>query len=128
MEGFQKPFRAVAADRTTPDPKLWRMNAPKAGTSDPLIVTFPKPMDYALLQRLITVSGVAGDIAIGRDETEWRYTPRAPWKAGTYRVLADTTLEDISGNHLDRPFDVDVFDTVTSHITTKTVSLPFTVR
>jgi hypothetical protein len=118
----------VEADRTTPDPKLWHMTAPKAGTSDPLIVTFPKPMDYALLQRLIAVQGVAGDIAIGRDETEWRYTPRTPWKAGTYRVVADTTLEDISGNHLDRPFDVDTFTTVTSHITTKTVSLPFTVK
>jgi hypothetical protein len=128
VEGFQKSFRAVEANRATPDPKLWRMTAPKAGTSDPVIVTFPKPMDYALLQRLITVQGVAGDIAIGRDENEWRYTPRAPWKAGTYHVVADVTLEDISGNHLDRPFDVDKFDTVTSRITTKTVSLPFTVR
>ena len=39
------------------------------------------------------------------------------------RVAVDITL-----NHLDRPFDVDVFESVTKHITSTTTSIPFTVR
>jgi hypothetical protein len=73
-------------------------------------------------------SEISGKIAVDRNETEWRFTPREAWKPGSYRITADNTLEDISGNHLDRPFDVDIFDTVTKHITSTTTSLPFVVR
>jgi hypothetical protein len=59
---------------------------------------------------------------------EWRFTPREAWEHGAYRITADNTLEDISGNHLDRPFDVDVFETVTKHIATGTTAIPFIVR
>ena len=38
---FRKPFRAGPADRTPPDPAKWRITAPRAGASDPLIVEFP---------------------------------------------------------------------------------------
>jgi hypothetical protein len=105
---------------------------PAAGTTEPLIVDFPKPMDYVLLQRMIGIfdgrGEIAGKIVVDRDETQWRFTPRETWKAGNYRISADNILEDISGNHLDRPFDVDVFETVTKHITSSVASIPFTVR
>src|SRR5580704_12511958 len=56
QQGFRKAFRGGPADRTPPDPKSWRVSAPKAATSEALVVSFPKPMDYALLQRLFRVS------------------------------------------------------------------------
>jgi len=68
---------------------------------EPLVVEFLKPMDYALLQRMIEVQGVAGRIVIDRDETRWSFAPDAPWKAGSYHLIADNLLEDIAGNHLD---------------------------
>jgi hypothetical protein len=37
-------------------------------------------------------------------------------------------LEDISGNHLDRPFDVDIFETVTKHIASNSTSVPFSIE
>ena len=132
VSNFEKPFRGGPSDRTTPDPAKWRVVAPKSGTMDPLVVVFPKSMDYVLLQRMIgifdTHGEIPGKIAVDRNETEWRFTPREAWKAGSYRITADNTLEDISGNHLDRPFDVDIFETVTKHITSTTTSLPFSVR
>ena len=132
VEGFEKSFRGGPADRVAADPTKWRVDAPKAGTIEPLVVVFAKPMDYVLLQRMIGVSldgrEMAGAIEVRHNETEWRFTPREAWKAGAYRVAADNTLEDICGNHLDRPFDVDKFETVTQHITSKTTSLPFIVR
>jgi hypothetical protein len=42
--------------------------------------------------------------------------------------VADTGLEDLAGNHIGQPFDLDVFNKVTERIETKTVSLPFRVR
>ena len=85
-EDFRKAFRGGPADRTPPDPKTWRVTAPKAGSSADLVIDFPKPMDFALLQRMIEVSGSAGKIggtvAVDKQETEWRFTPRDPWKAG----------------------------------------------
>ncbi len=132
VEGFEKPFRGGPSDRVIPDPGKWRITAPKSGTTEPLEIVFPKPMDYVLLQRMIgifdTRGEISGKIAVDRNETEWRFTPHDPWKPGSYRITADNTLEDISGNHLDRPFDVDVFETVTKHITSTTTSIPFAVR
>ncbi len=51
LEGeFRKAFRGGPADRTPPDPKTWRVSAPRAASSADLVVDFPKPMDFALLQ------------------------------------------------------------------------------
>jgi hypothetical protein len=138
VEGFEKVFTGGPSDRTPPDPKHWSVIAPKAGTAEPLIVEFPKPMDYALLQRMLEVrnqsaAGVAGRIAVDRDETRWMFTPDGPWKSGAYRLVADNLLEDIAGNHLDRAFDVDLQKgtlqkSAPAPAAAKTVSLVFTVR
>lgn len=132
VEGFRKTFRGGPAARTPPDPKQWRLTAPRAGTSSPLIVDFPTPMNYALLQRMLQVSGPGGDIggmvSTARQESEWRFNPQQPWKAGDYRLIVDTAIEDLAGNHIGQAFDIDVFEHVTQRITKTTISLPFSVR
>jgi hypothetical protein len=129
IEGFVKTFTGGPSDRTTPDPKHWIVTAPKAGSLEPLTVQFPKPMDYALLQRMIQVSGVPGSVSVDHDETRWVFTPATAWKAGTYQLTADNTLEDIAGNHLDRPFDVDLLKTPAKpRPESPTSALHFTVR
>lgn len=86
-------------------------------------------MDYALLQRMIEVSGVAGSVTVDHDETRWLFTPVTAWKAGNYQLTADNTLEDIAGNHLDRPFDVDLLKARPKpQPESATSSLHFTVR
>jgi hypothetical protein len=70
---------------------------------------------------------LAGAIAVEQHETVWRFTPNAPWAAGNYRLLIDAGLEDTAGNRIGEPFDIDVFDRVSEHLTTRTVTLPFTV-
>jgi len=39
----------------------------------------------------------------------------------------DTAIEDLAGNRIGQPFDIDVFDRVTQHIETRTISLPFSI-
>lgn len=108
LRDFEKTFTGGAADRTRADPKSWRIAAPKAGTMQPLIVDFPRAMDFALLHRMLTVDGVRGTIAVGNHETRWSFTPDTPWRARRYVLDADAALEDVCGNRLDRPFDVDL--------------------
>ena len=84
------------------------------------------------LQRMIQVSGpqgsVNGTITVAHQETEWRFTPQKSWNAGGYRLIVNTGIEDLAGNHIGQPFDIDTFEKVTEHIATETVSLPFRVR
>jgi hypothetical protein len=132
VEGFRKSFRGGPANRNPPDPGQWKVTAPKAGTSEALAVNFPAPMNYPLVERMLQVSGahgiVIGTVNVDKEETEWRLTPREPWKAGDYKLIVDTGLEDLAGNHIGQAFDIDVFNRVTEHITTNTISLPFAVR
>ena len=130
-EDYRREFRGGPAVRVPPDPKQWRITPPRTGTAASLVVEFGRSMNYPLLQRMLQVAGpsgrVAGAITVDRNETVWRFTPRAPWTAGAYRLLVDADLEDVSGNRIDQPFDIDVFDKVSEHLTTRTVTVPFTI-
>lgn len=128
LETHRKVFRVGPADRTPIDTAKWRIAAPKAGTSEPLVITFPEPLDYAMLQHAIQVRDVPGTIAVGHRETEWRFIPDRPWGAGPHELIVPTNLEDLAGNKVGRAFDVDVFEKVTRTVERETVSLRFTTR
>jgi hypothetical protein len=128
---FRKELRVVASDRTPPDMKRWRISAPWSRTRDALLVTFPEPMDWALLQHFLQVSGpngpVAGRIEVEDNERRWRFVPEQPWTGGDYQIMVNAALEDLAGNKIGRPFDVDLdqFDRLTNRIIPATLSLPF---
>jgi hypothetical protein len=132
VEAYRKMFRGGPAVRIPPDPKRWKISPPRTGTREPLVVDFDRPMNYPLLQRMLQVSGarsrVNGTIAVDRQESQWRFTPAAAWTSGAYRLIVETGLEDLAGNKIGQPFDIDVFDRVTEHLTTTTVDVPFTVK
>lgn len=132
FEGFRKAFAGGPAIRVPPDARQWKITPPRAAARDPLIVDFDRAMNYPLLQRMVQVAGprgrIEGTIAVDRHEAQWRFTPNAPWTIGPYRLIVDTGLEDLAGNRLGQPFDIDVFDRVTEHLTSATVDVPFTVR
>lgn len=132
VEAFRKSFKGGPSLRHAPDPAQWKVAAPKAGTPEPVTLIFPTPMNYPLLQRMIHVSGlggpVSGTVRIEKQETEWRLTPEHSWKPGEYKLVVDTGLEDLAGNHIGQLFDIDIFNRVTEHIPTGTVALPFTVK
>jgi hypothetical protein len=132
LEGFRKSFEGGPAERVPPDPKRWRLVPPKAGARDAVVLNFPKPMNYPLLLRMLQVTdgraNLLGTVTVEKQETEWRFTPLAPWKPGDYQVVVDTTLEDLAGNHIGQDFDIDAFDRVTPRIPSKKILLPFAVR
>jgi hypothetical protein len=132
-ETYRKSIRALAPDDTPPDPKNWKLQAPAAGGRAPLAVTFPEPLDHALLQHslwAIDAAGrkVPGTVKVSAEETRWELTPQKAWAAGKYELVADTQLEDLAGNSIGRPFEVDVFRPVQREIKAETVKVPFEVR
>jgi hypothetical protein len=108
-DAFRKPFVGGPVDHIPPDPARWHITAPQAGSRNPLLVQFPKPLDYALLQRTLGVIDSAGPvpgiIALAHQERDWIFTPVRPWKTGEYRLAINTTLEDLAGNRVGRAFD-----------------------
>jgi hypothetical protein len=129
---YRKSFRAGPADTTTPDPKTWRIEPPVANSLSPLVARFAEPLDRALLGRTIAVvddrgQPVEGVVLVGSDETSWSFKPTVPWKAGGYSLVVDRTLEDVAGNGIGRPFEVDVFQKVDQVVAAEPVSLTFTV-
>lgn len=114
---FEKPFQVVAAAVRALEVARWQVEAPTAGSTEPLRLRFPAPLDHALLGLCLRVRrpGGAGAPAEGSEvpgraegegaETGWRFTPAAPWLAGAYSVEVDARLEDVAGNNLRGPFD-----------------------
>lgn len=128
VESYRRDFRVGPADRTPIDTAKWRITAPRASTTEPLVIAFPEPLDYAMLQHALEVRGVAGKIEVANGETEWRFTPAQPWKSGQHEIVIPTNLEDLAGNKVGRAFDVDVFEKVTRTVERETVSLRFAPR
>lgn len=131
-ERFVKNFTAGPAERTAIDPKIWQLLPPAPNTQGPIIVDFPRPLDAALLLRFIDVADAAGKLVPGKvtlDEQErrWLFTPEKPWNSGKYSLEILTTLEDLAGNKIGRPFDVDRFDQVQQSVTSESYSLPFQI-
>ncbi len=109
-EAFTKKFRTRAAERTLPLTKDWRVTVPPAGTGQPLQIIFPRPMDRALLDRMVSVKDDRGELVSGRievrsDETIWILHPHRPWRDSQYIVAVDPRLEDLAGNSPVRLFD-----------------------
>ena len=132
-EPFRKTFNVGPPDRDPPDPARWTVQSPKSGTRARLAVKFSEPMDHALAERVIRVvndSGqpVEGNAALQDQERQWDFVPVAPWRSGRYQIVIDTTIEDLAGNNIGKPFEVDLFETVQRRITNSTTRLPFEVR
>lgn len=117
IEGAAKKFRVTEPDEQQPNLESWKLRLPRAGSREALEVLFDEALDHGLLQRMIwitdaTDSPVPGQVEILRKETVWRFVPENPWMAGPYQLCVDARLEDLAGNSLARPFEVDLFERV----------------
>jgi hypothetical protein len=65
---------------------------------------------------------------ITREERQWTFLPDAAWRPGTYALVVETVIEDLAGNNVGKPFDVDIFENVQRTLTSESVTLPFEVR
>jgi hypothetical protein len=109
-EPFRREIAVGPPLRTALEPADWRLTPPSR-PDEPLAVDFPHPLDAALALRAFAVRRGQADIdcraSLERDETRLLLTPEHGWRAGRYGLVADPVLEDIAGNRIGRPFDID---------------------
>lgn len=130
---LKKTFRVGPADTQPVDPGTWALMAPRAGGDSPLIVKLPKPLDHAMLGRVVWVADaegkrVPGQLTVGGGERVLTFAPKQPWKRGEYRLVIDTRLEDVCGNRVGEAFEVDEMKPVEGSKPAKTVERSFLVR
>jgi hypothetical protein len=118
---FRHSFQAGPADEQSPDPTRWAIEVPRAETREKLVVRFPEPLDHALALRLIGVTDVEGRLVAGQailsdEETRWSFEPEVTWAAGDQQLVVGTDLEDLAGNSVGRPFEVDLLEPITGRI------------
>jgi hypothetical protein len=111
--GAERSYHVAADERRHVDPAGWALAVPAAGTVDPLIGAFDRPLDHGLLLRCLKVLGpagghLAGQAEIGPGERSWLFTPAAPWTVAPHRLVVDPLLEDLAGNSVSRVFDRDL--------------------
>jgi hypothetical protein len=109
-EGFRKRFFAGDAARNHISFGQWIIRPPVMGTREPLALTFPSPLDWALLLQTITIetadgSVIDGQVAVDQCERQWTFTPTPTWIAGAYHLRVGTSLEDVCGNSIAGAFD-----------------------
>jgi len=128
---FRHEFTAGPAERRGIDPKTWKITAPTVATVNPLVIDFDRPLDFALLQDVFQVQRVEGVVegvaSVSTGETQWRFQPAQRWKAGAYKLIVDMALEDLAGNRIGRPFDVDTMVSPAERISKPSISLIFQI-
>ena len=111
--GLARSYQIGPPLRSRIDPGCWRLTAPVAGSLNPLVVDFDRPLDHGLLQHCLWVRDAAGAPIPGRGESGaaergWQFTPAFPWSAGKYQLVIEPHLEDVAGNSPVRVFDRDI--------------------
>lgn len=130
---YRRAFKAGPPDEKPLDPQTWKITAPAAGTSAPLTIAFPEPLDHGLLLRALGVLSPAGkplegEVTVGPHELTWSFVPAEPWQAGAYNIVAFAMLEDLAGNRIGRAFEVDRFDRADKSAEPEKTLIPFAVR
>jgi hypothetical protein len=112
------------------EPSSWSVDVTPAGSREPLVVHFDRPLDAALLARCVRVvdgtgAPLHGAAAIGAEERSWSFRPASAWEADAHELVVDAVLEDVAGNAIARVFDRDLGDRAHAPRTVDCVRLPF---
>ena len=130
---FAKHFTVGPPDRTSPEPQRWGYQAPPIRTREPLAIDLAEPMDSALALRMIHVVDASGRAVPGQPyltdrERIWKFLPQNSWRAGHYSLVVETTIEDLAGNNIGKPFEVDLVEGTPKRLDRQTVKLPFELK
>jgi len=110
-EGFHREFEAGPAIEKPLRVEDWQVSEVMAGARDPVAVTFPWPIDRALAARALSIAGPDGRVVEGHAQVEtgdrrWTFVPASAWAAGTYQLRTEPVLEDVSGNQVNKAFEM----------------------
>ncbi len=138
--GLSKSFQAGPVDKQQPDPLSWRV---ARSSSRQLVVTTDGSLDPASLRKRLRVTSEPGRKALPvtieapRDRIRLSIETASDvksgvvfdsWSAGDYRIIVDSQLEDLAGNSIARPFNLDLEEHPDFIDQTEPVTIPFTIN
>jgi len=132
-ESLKKTFKVTKPDDAPVDPKSWKLAGP-ADAKGALKVTFEKPLDRALAERMLTVRGpddkpLSVTVTVNATQTGVEIRPTSQlWVAGKYQLVVDKRLEDVCGNRVGRAFEIDVIRPIPENASETFVALPFAIK
>lgn len=114
IRSYRKEFTAIDSDHRQPHIEEWKIELPKAGSRDPLRIRFGESLEHALVSRglRLTFSGgiMDGQFSFEHHESEGCFIPADAWKAGEYELQVNSYVEDLAGNSLRKPFEIEITD------------------
>jgi hypothetical protein len=127
----RKPLVATQPQSDALEPKNWKLSSP-TGRNSAVSVAFDHPLDHILILRDFEVVDADGKNVPGTAETTnhdsgWIFRPATSWTPGRYNVRIATTLEDVCGNRIGLPFEIDPARPAPKEVKAAYVDLPFTV-
>lgn len=132
-KGFEKTFDVVSVDRKSPNSENWKIDFPKTKNKSHLKIDFKEAMDFGLLHSAIAIVDernrrVEGVIKLFKNESKWTFTPKKKWLIGNYKMIINAWLEDLSGNNLNRKFDVNLNSENDTPKNIKELIIPFEIN
>ncbi len=140
-EPVSKEFTAGPMDNTQPDPARWVLTSPRSQTpGDALHIHFDEPLDRALVLSCFTVRLAGSPSSTTPLDLVSEYDPEAQtlllhpskpethWSPGGYILIVRTVLEDLAGNSLARPFNLDLSTPSGTIRNEETIEFPFQVN
>jgi len=82
-------------------------------------------LDRLVIKHNAAGKAVPGRVSVAGEETIGRFTPVDSWRAGDYRLVIGTELEDVSGNSVARRFEVDAVGPISQRVASPTVIRTF---
>ena len=125
----EKEFYVTSRDSLSPDPTRWKLELPRPHTRDAFVIRFDQPLDYSLITSSLTIVNdreekLNGHWKTEKEEKQITFIPLQSWGPGNYTLHVSSRLEDLAGNNLNRPFDVDIRNSMHTG-SSETRSLPF---
>jgi hypothetical protein len=97
----------TAADHAQPDPEKWQIDV----TKDSVSITTDELFEPQVFQRAVQlqqVTGTASTQLLPPNHLRWTFKPDKPWPPGNHQISIDPALEDLAGNSIAKPFEIDL--------------------
>lgn len=105
-------FATTAVDHQSPDPSSWRVTTHQEAMHTIIHVQFDEPLDAEMIPSALSLSNHTGPIAArceaAANGSSATLTTDSILTTGSYVLHIDPLLEDLAGNNLQHPFEVDL--------------------
>ncbi|MEM9822155.1 MAG: Ig-like domain-containing protein [Bacteroidota bacterium] len=117
-QDYEQQWQVAPAHYQRIDWQRWQYEWPSPNSTDPLKIRFERPIDQAVLMKSFVLTDaannqIAGHFESSENESVLQFYPQNAWAPGKYCLRIAASLEDVAGNNLNRPFDLDLLDSST---------------